>query len=639
MTEIQENINSSRLNSVTIPQPFKLSHLKQKTFLLPYLVERKNHYKVQRKLKNDDESSQVPTTCGSDDSSEESDGDGYSPTEKGISLSKLEEKRLKRLEKTKIETQNKYLCPPPPLHTSVRTVKKDRTAEVEAQIIKELTFQPAKCKPAPVYNDSEGEVIWNAARVYQADKVITKIEEATSAKLKDFFITGRDETEFLNWKQAEDQKEDAQNLLIRAVRKTELQRLKDRIQANVDSLAIEKRKIVVEARENETDRQRKLAEELETSEKKKRQHINNMKIWNGTLEERKKQNIEEKAGEAHKLREELKELRFWHTKEKEVELEELKEHARSIREEILHSESKNRVPVFDRDEIPRTSAVVMEQMSINEMFRRIESEKDQQRATADSIRKRNLENKNERCKKILEKANRIQNFRQTCVTKKQSALESEVLDEYRQLEALKQHNDNCLVKCAEKIFSKRTETYKDQLKLHKEHQLTLIKKPFLTEGVAAIEESIFTQQVLAKQRQDSGNQREWLKDLAVKSKVEEQAHSIRNNAKNAQKARQNAIRESYDADLEHSKQVASQINQNEKFHLTQIHDQVRSRMNSLILKRNEEKKTQSIEKKNRNTNQKMTTISTHAGDKEEDFFLSKLHEDDDNDRNLVSQLV
>jgi len=455
------------------------------------------------------------------------------------SLEKVEAEKEERRAKVAEEIKGKYVADRDEFvfETSKRPAADDDSKlryaqDVEDLKYKECTFKPKIKELKGKYDPQQfAEVRHNASSILREDMLVKKKQENEYNVLMDYERGLRDASEYYLWQYNQRVADDVEEKCRVEQRKIEMQLAAE---AAREAMELQFQKNVLNAEniklEKAVNEKRKHKEAVDEEEKKRSlcKEVYDMRgrprVQLDIIDEKRKVNAEEIRLDTKK-RFEIKKA------DDEHEMEQRKDLIRQIRA-IVRVSTVTAEP-YDPSEPPRHG--ILDEMSLAELRERYQIEKATQERKRAEKRDFILDEKREKNKVLLAKAENLSKIR-TIARAEAAERHAKLKEEKRQAELVQQKiSEQATVEVAERIRKKKEARYKEEQRLAKELKEINVKRQFLAAGAEAMEAKQYYEQLKGLEREAIDRQKEALHDAKVGRKVRKaEIKAIKEDRKNEQ---------------------------------------------------------------------------------------------------------
>ncbi|CAD7943916.1 unnamed protein product [Amoebophrya sp. A25] len=443
------------------------------------------------------------------------------------SLEQVQKEGAERREKVAAATRGKYDAERDEfvLETAKRPAAdddaKDRYAkDVEDVRYRECTFQP-KINQLPggkLHLEQIADVRQNASSILREDNLVRKKQEKEYNVLMDYERGLRDASEYFMWQYNERVKDDVEEKCRVEQRKIEMQMA---AAAAREAMELQFQKNVLNAEQIKLEKQvaeKKKAKTLAAEEANKRALCREVYDMRGRprvqldiVDENRRKNAEEiKRDKAKRF--EIKKA------DDEHEMEQRKDLIRQIRA-IVRVSTVTAEP-YDPSEPPRHG--ILDEMSLAELHERYKVEK--AIAERKRLEKRDfiLDEKNEKRKILLKKAENLSRIREIARDQARERHEKKKEETKAQAAYEQKLKDVACVEAADRIKKKKEARFREEQRLAKELKEINVKRQFLAAGAEQMEAKQNYEQLQGLERELKDRQSEMLHSAKVGRKVRKQ---------------------------------------------------------------------------------------------------------------------
>lgn len=359
-------------------------------------------------------------------------------------------------------------------------------------------------RPLPNYQKSDAVVKLNAAALRREEAMRRQKESEQAAKLRDFMINMRDESEFEQWKADMNQRDELQRMEQIQMRKIEMELTREeameamRLKARENQLLAAKLK--EESREQLEGKEIKMQSELEERKKV----VNTIVENRANIAVEKEKVVEKNKQIKEELQREIEEAIARRKEEDAVEKAKRDELIRQIRE--IERQPMSRTKGYDPTEVMGYG--LLEEMSFAQLKERLELRKQQMEEEITRKREENVAMKEKKAAELQNIASRLaaHREREANTSEQRRQKKREMSEERKKQEA--EIKDKGRLEVYEKIKEKKRKKLEEQRKLEKELKEIQLKRQYMNANRALVEEKAWKEQEKglereARERQDN----------------------------------------------------------------------------------------------------------------------------------------
>ena len=359
-------------------------------------------------------------------------------------------------------------------------------------------------RPMPNYQKSDAVIKLNAAALRREEATRKQKESEQAAKLRDFMINMRDESEFEQWKADMSKRDEIQRMEQIQMRKIEMELTREEAMEAMRMKARENHLVAAKLKEESKEQLEDKGKQLQVELEERKKAVTTIVESRANITAEKEKVVERNKQIKEELQREIQEAIARRKEEDVIEKAKRDELIRQIRE--IERQPMSRTKGYDPTEVMGYG--LLEEMSLAQLKERLDQRKQEMEDDIKRRREENVAMKEKKAAELQDIAGRLAAHREReATTNEQRRQKKREMEEEKKRQEM-EIRDKGRLEVYEKIKGKKRKKLEEQRKLEKELKEIQLKRQYMNANRALVEEKAWKEQEKglereARERQDN----------------------------------------------------------------------------------------------------------------------------------------